>query len=310
MTEQTHEEEKEQETKQSPGQILVAAREALNIELADLAKQIKVPLYVLEAIDKDRVPKNLPDTFVRGYIRSYAKKVNIDADLVLPQVETVGVIVDDSDKEMQSFSRRNKRQALEKRLSRVTWILAIVLIGALIFWWLQSNQYSDFAPVAGDDSHAVVQAHEVKTEIEATPVVNDESDTDTQALSAVELAQVAEEVKETPAPVQAVKIQEPVELTVSEKSMVADNGEIDEEGYIKVEMRFENDCWVEVHDMRGDRIAIGNKPAGYLMSLNAQGPLSVLLGNPEGVSILVNGKPFNIEHLPKNRVARFEVEAL
>ena len=91
---------------------------------------------------------------------------------------------------------------------------------------------------------------------------------------------------------------------------MADNGEIDEEGFIKVEMKFENECWVEVHDVSGDRIAIGNKPAGYLMSLNAQGPLNVLLGNPDGVSIWVNGKPFSIADLPKNRVARFEIEAL
>jgi hypothetical protein len=46
------------------------------------------------------------------------------------------------------------------------------------------------------------------------------------------------------------------------------------------------------------------------MSLNAQGPLNVLLGNPDGVSIWVNGKPFSIADLPKNRVARFEIEAL
>jgi cytoskeleton protein RodZ len=307
MTEQTHEEEEKQK-KQSPGQILVAAREALNIDLADLAKQIKVPLYVLEAIDKDRVPKNLPETFVRGYIRSYAKKVNIDADLVLPQVETVGVIFDDADnKEMQSFSRRNKRKALERRLSRVTWILAIVLIGGLIFWWLQDNQYTEFAPVAGNnDDHLVVEAHEVKAEVTVTPVATEE----TQTLSAVELAQVAEEVEPEAKQTPATDIQEPVKLTASQKAAVSDNGEVDEEGYIKVEMRFENDCWVEVHDMTGDRIAIGNKPAGYVMSLNAQAPLNVLLGNPEGVTILVNGKPFSLADLPKNRVARFEVEAL
>ena len=310
MTEQTHEEEEKKANKQSPGQILVAAREALNIDLADLAKQIKVPLYVLEAIDKDRVPKNLPETFVRGYIRSYAKKVNVDEKLVLPQVETVGVIVDDADKEMQSFSRRNKRKALERRLSRVTWVLAIVLTGTLIFWWLQDNQYTEFAPVAGDEDHAVVEALEVKAEVLPAPVVATDN---AQPLSAVELAQVAEEETEAepePEATPTTQEQEPVALTVSEKSMVADNGEVDGEGYIKVEMRFENDCWVEVHDMAGDRIAIGNKPAGYLMSLNAQGPLNVLLGNPEGVTILVDDKPFNIAHLPKNRVARFELEAL
>ncbi|MBU2916644.1 MAG: cytoskeleton protein RodZ [Psychrosphaera sp.] len=303
MTEQTNQEQKE---KQSPGQILVSARQALNIDLADLADQIKVPLHVLEAIEKDRIPKNLPETFVRGYIRSYAKKVNVAEELVLPQVETIGVVYDEPDKDMQSFSRRNKRKAVEKRLSLISWVFGVVLIIALIIWWMQDNQYSDFAPVAGSDDHIVVAAHEVKTELEATAVVTDQGEDESnlnQTIPPAELAKVAEQ-NEQPA------IQQPVVLTASQKAAVADNGEIDEEGFIKVEMKFENECWVEVHDVSGDRIAIGNKPAGYLMSLNAQGPLNVLLGNPDGVSIWVNGKPFSIADLPKNRVARFEIEAL
>lgn len=311
MSEQENQEEKQ---KQSPGQILVSARQALNIDLVDLAKQIKVPLHVLEAIEKDRIPKNLPDTFVRGYIRSYAKKVNVSEDLVLPEVETKGVVFDEADKEMQSFSRRNKRKALERRLSMVSWVFAVVLIVALVAWWLQDNQYNDFAPVAGEADHAIVPALEVKVG-EPQVIQTMPAEAEPQTLTKEQLTQVAE-VEETPVKVVATQIKKPaaveapVELTAAEKAMVADNGEVDEEGFIKVEMRFENECWVEVHDVSGDRIAIGNKPAGYLMSLNAQGPLNVLLGNPEGVSIWVNGKSFSVDHLPKNRVARFELEAL
>lgn len=301
MTEQTNKEQK-----QSPGQILVSARQALNIDLAELAEQIKVPLHVLEAIEKDRVPKNLPETFVRGYIRSYAKKVNVAEELVLPQLETIGVVYDEPDKDMQSFSRRNKRKALEKRLSRISWVLGAILVVALIIWWMQDNQYSDFAPVAGSDDHIIVDAQEVKSELTASSIITNSNDDESnlnQTIPPDDLAKVAEENKQ-PA------MQRPVKLTASQKAVVADNGEVDEEGFIKVEMKFENECWVEVHDVGGDRIAIGNKPAGYLMSLNAQSPLNVLLGNPDGVSIWVNGKPFSIADLPKNRVARFEIEAL
>ncbi|GHB72329.1 transcriptional regulator [Psychrosphaera saromensis] len=306
MSEQSNDEQKQ---KQSPGQILVAARQALNIDLVDLAKQIKVPLHVLEAIEKDRVPKNLPDTFVRGYIRSYAKKVNVSEDSVLPVVETKGVVFDESAKEMQSFSRRTKRKELERRLSFVTWIFAMIVIAALGFWWIQDNQYSDFAPVAGDDDHIIVQASEVKAVVPVKlPVISDE---ETSTIAAATTTVAAEELPkfvETAVPVN--NIQRPVPLSASQKSMVADNGTVDAEGYIKVEMRFESECWVEVYDVNGDRIAVGNKPGGYVMSLNAQGPLSVSLGKPEGVSVFVNGKAFTLDHLPKNRVARFELEAL
>lgn len=299
----------EKEQKQSPGKILVAARQALNIDLADLAKQIKVPLHVLEAIEKDRIPKNLPDTFVRGYIRSYAKKVNVAEDLVLPEVETKGVVFDEADKEMQSFSRRTKRKALERRLSFVTWIFAMVVIAALGFWWIQDNQYSDFAPVAGDDEHTVVAASEIKTVVSVKPpVISDEETSTIAAASTTVAAKELPKFEETAVPLS--NIQRPVALNDTQKSMVADTGALDDEGFVNVEMRFESECWVEVYDVNGDRIAVGNKPGGYVMSLNAQGPLSVSLGKAEGVSITVNGKPYSLADLPKNRVARFELEAL
>lgn len=103
--------------------------------------------------------------------------------------------------------------------------------------------------------------------------------------------------------------QAPIVLSDAEKRLLADNGEIDESDFIKVEFEFENDCWVEVYDAFDERIAIGNKNAGYVMTLNAQGPFRVLLGNPDGVSIWVNGNPYDMSDLPKNRVARFEVDA-
>ena len=44
------------------------------------------------------------------------------------------------------------------------------------------------------------------------------------------------------------------------------------------------------------------------MTLNAEGPFNVLLGNPVGVSIWVNGEEFDTSSLPRNRVARFELD--
>ena len=82
----------EEEVVYSSGSLLKQAREDLGISIEELAEQIRVPLNVLEAIEIDKVPKNLPETFIRGYIRSYARKVNVDEALVLPEVETVAAI--------------------------------------------------------------------------------------------------------------------------------------------------------------------------------------------------------------------------
>ncbi|NVK25361.1 MAG: DUF4115 domain-containing protein [Gammaproteobacteria bacterium] len=291
------------------GKILSDARKKLKIELADLAEQIRVPLNVLEAIELDKVPKNLPETFIRGYIRSYAKKVGVDESLVLTEVETLAASTE-APKKMQSFSRRNRRKATEKRLLLFSWFMVAVVLVSLVVWWFQDSEKSDFAPVASTSQVEVSQTEQA-LQI-STPAENDESEQATTNSTGVEntnsestTAQAAN--NETTANADASAV--PVSLTPEQKALVADNGEADEDGFIKVEMRFENECWVEVYDVAGERVAVGNKPSGYLMTLNAQGPLSVLLGNPVGVSIWVNGKSYDTSDLPKNRVARFELEA-
>ena len=130
MTEQEQNIEQDlSQEQQTPGQVLSAARLAQGIELSELSELIKVPLNVLEAIEKDRTPKNLPETFLRGYIRSYARKVGVEESLVLTQVETTAAFEKppEAKQEMQSFSRRNKRKALERRLTIATWVIALVL---------------------------------------------------------------------------------------------------------------------------------------------------------------------------------------
>ena len=315
--------EPQEELKPSTGAILKEAREKLGLSLEELSEQIRVPLNVLEAIEIDKVPKNLPETFIRGYIRSYARKVEVDEAIVLPEVETVAAInktTSQSESGMQSFSRRTRRKASEKRLIYFSWFMVIAVIIAFVVWWLQDSEKSDYAPVV--ETQSVVESQTRVTpkdeEAQAEVVIEEQAPVE----PSVEVAQIAEQLPAQQAPQevqpqvqqaeqnQTVAGDQPVELTEEQKAVVADNGEPDESGFLTVEMKFDNECWVEVYDVAGERIAVGNKPAGYLMRLNAQGPLNVLLGNPVGVSVWVNGKVYDMTQYPNSRVARFELEAM
>ena len=307
----------EQETKLSAGTVLKQAREKMGISLEQMSEQIRVPLNVLEAIEIDKVPKNLPETFIRGYIRSYAKKVEVDESIVLPEVETVAAInktTSQSEAGMQSFSRRTRRKASEKRLIYFSWFMVVAVIIAVVIWWLQDSEKSDYAPVVETQAIEVEAEKEPEQQAPQGRVV--ESNNAIDEPSVVDAQESAPSVTQSSEPLATVAEETsnegsaPVELTEEEKKLLADTGEPDESGFLRLEMQFETECWVEVYDVAGERVAVGNKPAGYLMSLNAQGPLKVLLGNPVGVSVWVNGKVFDMSSLPKNRVARFELEAM
>ena len=128
-------------------------------------------MSVLEAIEIDKVPKNLPDTFIRGYIRSYARKVEVDEAVVLPEVETVAAInktTSQSQSGMQSFSRRTRRKASEKRLIYFTWFMVIAVIIAVVIWWLQDSEKSDFAPVVATQPVTVTEVVNASPEQQET----------------------------------------------------------------------------------------------------------------------------------------------
>ena len=133
--------------------------------------------------------------------------------------------------------------------------------------------------------------------------------TTAESVAKVEQVEDNQSVAETQQNQMSQPAQSPVVLSDAEKRLLAENGESDEDDYIKVQFKFEQEVWVEVYDAFDERIAVGNKPAGYLMTLNAQGPFRVLLGSTYGVTIWVNDKEYDISDKPTNRVARFEIEA-
>ncbi len=358
--------------KESVGQILSSARVAQGISLEDLSEQIRVPMKVLVGIEADDIPNTLPETFIRGYIRSYAKKVGVQESRVLIEIETTAASSPDA-MAMQSFSKRSKRKKVERRLTIISWLIFIILGSALVIWWYQTkgiemlNPVEPTTKVTESEDNAV---QELNTS-ELTPAAMEESEGDTKIEENADLAAAPSEAQADDFPASALRVQKPeaqqadventsvettnvvtenpentvaqnvnqevapatqtleaaqqktvntdeeagvkpvqspIVLSDEEKRLLAENGEIDENDFIRVEFKFEQEVWVEVYDAYDERIAVGNKPAGYLMKLNAQGPFRVLLGSTYGVTIWVNDKEYDISEYPTNRVARFDID--
>ncbi len=68
------------------GRQLSEARERQNLTLADISRTTKIPVHLLDAIernDSDHLPQAF---FTRAFVRAYAKEVGVDADALLGNV--------------------------------------------------------------------------------------------------------------------------------------------------------------------------------------------------------------------------------
>ena len=128
-----------------PGQLLRNAREQLGWTREQVASRIHLRLTLIAAIEADTYGKHTSHTFIRGYLRAYAKLVGIPEETILAAYDKLGLTPPDNI-DMQSFSRRSRQQANDSRLKVVTWLVILVLIALSVAWWWQSTARRSAGP--------------------------------------------------------------------------------------------------------------------------------------------------------------------
>ncbi|MDQ2693978.1 MAG: DUF4115 domain-containing protein, partial [Pseudomonadota bacterium] len=62
-------------------------------------------------------------------------------------------------------------------------------------------------------------------------------------------------------------------------------------GHARLVMAFAKDCWVDVKDAAGNRLAYGIMKGDTVQNLSGRAPFSVVLGNATVVNLELNGRP-------------------
>ena len=71
---------------EAPGKLLAEARQAQNLSVADVARQLKLSVHQVEALEAGAFERLPGSVFVRGFIRNYARFLKLDAESLLRSV--------------------------------------------------------------------------------------------------------------------------------------------------------------------------------------------------------------------------------
>ena len=74
---------------QRPGEYLRQIRVSKSLDLLDAAKELKMPVKTLQALEKDEYTSLPEATFIKGYYRSYAKYLNVDATAIIQRFDEI-----------------------------------------------------------------------------------------------------------------------------------------------------------------------------------------------------------------------------
>ena len=321
------------------GDKLRQAREALNLSLEDAAKAISLRPSILEQLENNEfVQKNVPSTFMKGYVRSYTKFLRI------PESEwehlTFGeAYKNDLGKNARVTRSVNQYSSHSRWVGTLTTIILLAVVGMTGLWWWQNYQKSneerdnlvqtyvekektvaansqpatsnnETAPVAEAINNAAVESVVSKTQENQAQTVNAEVSTSVTSAPTVEQAQ-APTVEQAQASVveQTLPNTEPTtEPTVPDAQSVVENPAISEapttvKGDLVIEIT-KNSSWISVKDQNRKVLAQKEYKQGETLTFNGD-EYALIIGAPGNVRITYKGKAYPLT--VDGRVAKFKL---
>jgi len=306
-----------------PGRLLGDARKAKGLSVEDVAEKLNFRIGLVKEIEADEFDRSLPSTFNRGYLKNYAKLVEIPEEDVLSSFEMLGVAEKQST-EMQSFSKITEKQAQTRSLMWLSYLILAVLVGSTLVWFYQYQK--DIAEKSVEiDSQREANEQDVTTTQNIAEINSDLTDTMTTAsqpsvddpLTTPTGEQVTPSNDESALAQQVVNTIDETQTELETSINEAEPLEVAPETQVPAEIlptevvedvaifTFSGDCWVNIYDATGERVAWGVKKTDYVMTIKGQAPFNVTLGKPELVTIEFAGQAIDMSRFNAGNIAKF-----
>ncbi|TPV43322.1 cytoskeleton protein RodZ [Pantoea deleyi] len=322
----------------STGERLRLAREQMGLTQQNVAERLCLKLTTVRDIEEDKSPVDLASTFLRGYIRSYARLVHIPEEELLPMMAKQTPVRAAKIAPMQSFSLGKRRKKRDGWLMIFTWLVLFVVVGLTGAWWWQNHKASqdDLVSVtdqngSGDNSQSIPLGE--TSGDSATPAAPDESNnaaSDNSAASTPATAAPAASASNSTATTQpdaasntvVSPSQAPAENTAAAPAATSSTGTASQMpvGAAAVSepaadpnavvMTFSADCWLEVSDATGKKLFSGTQRSGGKLSLAGTPPYRLKIGAPSAVQVQYQNQPVDLSRfIRNNQVARLTLGA-
>ncbi len=294
----------------SPGAMLRDARLVLSLSQEHIASKLNFKVSLVKNIEDDIFDPAMPTTFNRGYLANYAKLVAVDVEDILASYDALDA-ASIQRSEMLSFSRETAKQAEHSRVMWLSYFIVAVLIGLTVLWWQQeSNQQAGVVDDSSASLSTSAQSNELATPVEQEPSgsvnssqVSDSAQASNENLQAQDAAVIEQVVvaNDTATPDTVASDNNATDISAAEKNQ-AETPEVSTAVFT-----FSGDCWVNIFDATGERIAWGVKKAGYVMTIQGKAPLKITVGKPELTSIVFNGQTVDMSAFNVGNIAKFNL---
>lgn len=303
------------QTSQSLGERLRAAREGKELKQEDLAGLLHLQVNIIQSLENNQFDQLAAPTYVKGYIRSIARHLDLDGDELVQIYETGEPVGHGSPEILPQVTKHTQFSSTDKPVKIMTYLISFGLVLLLLIWWqsefivntvqtdpeIQAQSYG--GPYAGGFIYTYDNVfHPDEPFYRAVPDGETEN----------EITGLVEEMPEIAAPMPDAEMngdQPAVEenIQTEDEETVTESIESPFPDAILV-LEISKESWIEIRDGDGERLYLNLAKSGEVINLSGKLPISVVLGNAEGVKVNWKGQAFDLAPHSNAGVARFKLE--
>lgn len=123
-----------------PGKQLAQARAAQGLTQQEVADRLHLRITSIQAVESDSLEQGVSVTFSKGYVRLYAKLLNMPPEPLLEAYNRLHA-KENQPAKLQSFSRRVSREAHDHRWNMVSIVVFLLVAGSVVVWWVDREGY-------------------------------------------------------------------------------------------------------------------------------------------------------------------------
>lgn len=262
-----------------PGSILRAEREALGVTVREVAETLNLSMSMVEAIEADDHDRLPGPVFARGYVRAYARLLELDPQPLMAQYPPAT----DPGPPVHAAREWPAREWARRRpgliLGGAAALLALMLVLLVVWLWPEAPpERPEPSPTAAESS-----------ELQPTAVESSEPQP-----AAVELSEPQPAAEPATSP--AVPAPSPADAGPDVRRITGTGND-------RLTFEFSDDCWVEVRSTGGGNLYSDLGRADSRLELVGQGPFRILLGYAPGVQVFFNDEAVPLAPHTRDNVA-------
>jgi cytoskeleton protein RodZ len=304
-----------------PGEQLRAAREAAGLSLDQVAQQLKLAQRQVKALEDENFAELPGRTFIRGFVRNYARLLGLDAPRLLAQLpdaaHSASLVSPTLHSTGSMIAELPSSAVARPNLAR--WLIPLALVGCIVaaaaYEWYRGGLASlNDAP--RDAPRPVSAAPDTKASASSAVVLPNPLASDGRPAGAA-LASAAEKAPPAvsasmgaptpPAPVPATTTVAPANAVPSTTtSTAAAPAAMATDAPLM--LAYAGPSWTEIRDRTGTLLVSRLVAADAVEGVRGTPPFEVVLGNARAVTLTYRGQTIDLSAYTRQNVARLTLQ--